>query len=56
MKCKLDLVGAQDTRWDKSGTEPADGYEFSMEHTLERWETHTKCGWKIWKEMTAWKA
>jgi hypothetical protein len=26
-RCKLDLVGIQ-VRWDKAGTEPADGYTF----------------------------
>jgi hypothetical protein len=27
-KCKLDLVGLQEVRWDKDGTEPADDYTF----------------------------
>jgi hypothetical protein len=28
-KCKLDLVGVQEVRWDKGGTEPAGEYAFS---------------------------
>jgi hypothetical protein len=28
-KCKLDLVGVQELRWEKGGTEPADDYTFS---------------------------
>jgi exonuclease III len=28
-KYKLDLVGVQEVRWDKGGTEPAGGYTFS---------------------------
>jgi hypothetical protein len=27
-KCKLDLMGLQEVRWDKSGTEPAREYTF----------------------------
>jgi exonuclease III len=27
-KCKLDLVGVQEVRWDKGGTEPAGDYTF----------------------------
>jgi hypothetical protein len=26
-KCKLDLVGVQEVRWDRGGTEPAGEYE-----------------------------
>jgi exonuclease III len=27
-KCKLDLVGVQEVKWGKGGTEPADDYTF----------------------------
>jgi hypothetical protein len=35
-KCKLDLVGVQQVRWDKSGTERAQDYTFSM---VKQWRS-----------------
>jgi exonuclease III len=33
-KCKFDLVGLQEVRWDRGGTEPAGEYTFSMERGM----------------------
>jgi hypothetical protein len=33
-KYKLDLVGVQEVRWDRGGTEPASEYTFSMERGM----------------------
>jgi hypothetical protein len=33
-KYTLDLVGVQEVRWDRGGTEPASKYNFSMEKGL----------------------
>jgi hypothetical protein len=33
-KYKLDVVGVQDVRWDRGGTEPAGKYTFSMERGM----------------------
>jgi hypothetical protein len=33
-KCKLDLVGVQEVRWVKGGTERAEDYTFSMDRGM----------------------
>jgi hypothetical protein len=35
VKYKLDLVGVQEVRWEKEGTERADDYTFSMERGMK---------------------
>jgi hypothetical protein len=39
-KCKLDLIGVQEVRWEKGGTEPAGNYKFSVGMRImnERWD------------------
>jgi hypothetical protein len=34
LKCKSDLVGAQEIRWDRGGTEPVGEYTFFMERRM----------------------
>jgi hypothetical protein len=40
-KYKLDLVGAQEVRWDKGGTEPAGKYTFFYEKGIDNHELDT---------------
>jgi hypothetical protein len=40
-KCKLDLVGIQEVRWDRGGTEPADEYTFFFGKGNENLELST---------------
>jgi exonuclease III len=40
-KCKLDLVGVQEVRWDRGGTEPVGEYTFFCENGSENHELGT---------------
>jgi hypothetical protein len=41
LKYKLDLVGVQEVRWDRGGTEPAGVYTFFYRKGNENYELHT---------------
>jgi exonuclease III len=34
VKCKVDLVGVQEVRWEKGGTERAEDYTLSMDRRM----------------------
>jgi hypothetical protein len=41
LKYKLDLVGVQEVRWDRGGTEPAGKYTFIYGKGIENYELGT---------------
>jgi hypothetical protein len=41
-KCKLDLMGVQEVRWESGSTEPADKYSFTYGKAIENYELRVR--------------